>query len=71
VKLEIRKTSILPEARLWCLRLLENKRRGQARACRRQMAHAQNQRVRHSESGLDAYAPAVFEKLETASASVL
>src|SRR6266852_3148828 len=35
------------------------------------MAHAQNQRLWHSESGSDAYAPAVLEKLATASASVL
>jgi hypothetical protein len=37
----------------------------------RQMARAQNQRVRHSESGSDDYAPAPLEKLATASASVL
>src|SRR5258708_19323685 len=36
-----------------------------------QMAHAQNQRLRHQESGSDAYAPAPLEKLATASASVL
>src|ERR1700731_511867 len=36
-----------------------------------QRSHAQNQRVRHLPSGLDAYTPAPFEKLATASASVL
>ena len=37
----------------------------------RQRSHAQNQRVRRLPSGLDAYTPAPFEKLATASASLL
>jgi hypothetical protein len=38
---------------------------------RSQMGRAQKQRARHSEPGSDAYAPALLEKLATASASVL
>jgi hypothetical protein len=47
------------------------KEEGTRERARRQMAHAQNQRLRHSESCSDDYAPAPLEKLATASASVL
>src|SRR5260370_31404325 len=59
-------------AQLRRVRLLENKEGAPAAVgARRLIAHAQNERLGRSESGSDAYAPAVLEKPATASASVL
>jgi hypothetical protein len=51
--------------------LLENGRRRALHCAGRKMPHAQNHRPRQPESGSDVYAPALLEKLATASASVL
>jgi hypothetical protein len=59
-------------ARFRRMKPLENERRTSAAAgARRQLARAQQQSLRHWESGSDVYAPAPLEKLATASASVL
>src|SRR5258708_33509437 len=55
-------------AQLRRVRLLENKEGGPAAGGARQViGHAQNERVRRSESGSVAYAPAGVEKLEAGS----
>jgi hypothetical protein len=48
-----------------------NGKEGARDRARWQMARAEKQRSRHSEAGSEDYAPALLEKLATASASVL
>ena len=67
--LEIRKIKVLPAGRIHAQ--VAVKRKPLCTCARRQTPHAQNRRPRQPESGSDVYAPALLEKLATASASVL